>query len=250
MDKKLGRFSVFTVLLVIALMCITSMFVLIYKHAEIDVYNFILLILMMLTIIITLVLIVSATAVFYIYRKKSANKAFIAIAARAGLKLLLPILSFIAGIGGKYKDDIRSFYVDVNNILVQSENRRYPPEKVLILLPHCLQFSDCGYKITNDVSNCRRCGRCCIGDIAALADNRGVIVRVVTGGTAARNVVNKFKPEIVLSVACERDLTSGMADVKNIPVVGIVNLRPNGPCFNTCVDMHILSNKLDEIVAK
>ena len=36
--------------------------------------------------------------------------------------------------------------------------------------------------------------------------------------------------------AC-RDLTSGIQDVFPLPVIGVLNQRPNGPCFNTCVDM-------------
>ena len=39
-------------------------------------------------------------------------------------------------------------------------------------------------------------------------------------------------------MACERDLTSGIADVGNIPVIGIINDRPNGPCYNTVVDIN------------
>lgn len=58
----------------------------------------------------------------------------------------------------------------------------------------------------------------------------------------------KLKPKMILSVACERDLTSGIIDVGKIPVVGIVNERPNGPCYNTCVDVSVLKDKLDSII--
>jgi len=49
-------------------------------------------------------------------------------------------------------------------------------------------------------------------------------------------------------VACERDLSSGIADVGRIPVIGIVNDRPNGPCYNTNVDVDAIRNKLESII--
>jgi uncharacterized protein len=37
-------------------------------------------------------------------------------------------------------------------------------------------------------------------------------------------------------VACERDLTAGIKDCYPLPVIGIFNERPHGPCFNTLVE--------------
>ena len=102
-----------------------------------------------------------------------------------------------------------------------------------------MQNSECEYKITFDTNNCKRCGKCTIGEILDIADEYRVKVKVVTGGTAARNLVGKEKPEIILSVACERDLSEGISEVSKIPVIGVLNTRPNGPCIDTCVDHKI-----------
>ena len=59
---------------------------------------------------------------------------------------------------------------------------------------------------------------------------------VVTGGTLARMKVKEARPKAIVAIACERDLASGMADVFPIPVIGVLNERPNGPCCNTTVD--------------
>jgi hypothetical protein len=40
-----------------------------------------------------------------------------------------------------------------------------------------------------------------------------------------------------VAVACELDLTTGIQDAYPLPVIGILNERPNGPCFNTRVDI-------------
>jgi hypothetical protein len=53
----------------------------------------------------------------------------------------------------------------------------------------------------------------------------------------ARKMVREIQPCLVISVACERDLVSGIRDIApSIPVIGIPNVRPSGPCKNTTVD--------------
>ena len=47
-----------------------------------------------------------------------------------------------------------------------------------------------------------------------------------------------------MAIACERDLTSGIQEVAEIPVIGIINERPEGPCCNTRVDL----NKVEEAI--
>jgi hypothetical protein len=45
---------------------------------------------------------------------------------------------------------------------------------------------------------------------------------------------------MIIGVACERDLTSGIQDSFPIPVFGILNKRPHGPCFDTDIDLEIV----------
>ena len=61
---------------------------------------------------------------------------------------------------------------------------------------------------------------------------------MVTGGTFARKVIKEKRPEAIVAIACERDLTSGIQDIDILPVIGVVNERPEGPCCNTQVDLH------------
>jgi hypothetical protein len=73
-----------------------------------------------------------------------------------------------------------------------------------------------------------------------------VDISVATGGTLARKVIVEKRPKLVLAVACERDLTSGIKDCYPLPVIGILNDRPFGPCFNTGVDV----SKIDEALCQ
>jgi len=70
-----------------------------------------------------------------------------------------------------------------------------------------------------------------------LAQKFGLDISVATGGTLARKVIVEKRPQLVIAVACERDLTSGIKDCYPLPVIGILNDRPNGPCVDTSVDV-------------
>jgi hypothetical protein len=78
-----------------------------------------------------------------------------------------------------------------------------------------------------------------------LAKKYDVHLSVATGGTLARRRVAEAKPHAIIAVACERDLTSGIQDAYPLPVIGILNERPYGPCFNTSVDIRKVSEALE-----
>ncbi|MFZ5649424.1 MAG: DUF116 domain-containing protein [Bacillota bacterium] len=155
---------------------------------------------------------------------------------RVAVNIFFPV---IIGLGKLFNidvDRIKSSYIEVNNQMVKTARLRLAPEQILVLVPHCLQNSRCPYKITVDINNCRRCGGCCIGDLLAVRDRCGVKMGVATGGTLARKFVKDYRPRAVVAVACERDLTSGIQDSNPMPVLGITNERPFGPCFNTRIE--------------
>jgi uncharacterized protein len=159
------------------------------------------------------------------------------------IKFLLPVIEFIGRrILRISKDTIRQSFIAMNNSLVMSQRLRVRPDRVLILLPHCLQLFDCEIKVTGDINKCIRCGRCDIKGLAELAEKHRIDISVATGGTLARKVIIEKRPKLVVAVACERDLTSGIQDCYPLPVIGVLNDRPFGPCFNTKVEIE----KIDE----
>ena len=135
----------------------------------------------------------------------------------------------------------RSF-IEISNHIVRSRHIRVQPNELLLLLPHCLQLDRCGHKITNRIQNCRRCGKCPIGALTELCERLGIHMAVVPGGTLARKVIKTLRPRAVVAVACERDLVSGIQDVFPMPVIGVLNDRPEGPCCNTVVDIDKLES--------
>jgi hypothetical protein len=133
------------------------------------------------------------------------------------------------------KESLQRVVIGLNNRLVRRDHPK--TKKILLLLPHCLQTSECTIRLTHNIYNCKRCGRCEIRDLIGLAEDNGLNLFVATGGTIARKIVMEARPEAIVAVACERDLSSGLVDTYPIPVLGVSNDRPFGPCFNTSVDL-------------
>ena len=152
-------------------------------------------------------------------------------------KVLFPFMILMGRLVGVSKERVQQSFVELNNHLVRSNNHRTRPNQLLVLLPHCIQDFDCQIKITGNIRNCKGCGKCEIKDLIELSDQYQVKISVATGGTLARRIIVENKPEAIVAVACELDLTSGIQDSYPIPVIGILNERPNGPCINTKVDI-------------
>lgn len=153
------------------------------------------------------------------------------------VSILFPIITSIASVIGISKNDIRIIFIKLNNRYIYSQKFSLNSEDILILIPHCVQKSSCKLKVTNEITNCKQCGLCNIGDLVKLEEKSKVNIFVATGGTLARKVIMENKPKAVIAVACERDLTAGVQDVSKIPVLGVFNKRPNGPCVDTNIDI-------------
>jgi len=152
------------------------------------------------------------------------------------IKLFLPVMVLLGRVLGVDKQAIMLSFISVNNELVQAEAGRYRPEDVLLLMPHCLQSSKCDRRLTYDINNCKRCGLCPIAGLLDLHDAYGVNLAIATGGTIARRIVVQMRPRLIIAVACYRDLSSGIQDAYPLPVFGVLNERPHGPCLDTLVD--------------
>ena len=156
---------------------------------------------------------------------------------RVTLHLLFPIVLLLGRILGISQERIRSSFIEVNNQMIRPRREQVPSNQVLLLAPHCLQNSQCPHKITLDPGNCEMCGQCQVADLIALRERYGIQLAFATGGTLARHFVQMYQPQAIVAIACDRDLASGIQDASPLPVLGILNERPQGPCFNTRVNL-------------
>jgi len=119
---------------------------------------------------------------------------------------------------GFSRDRVSHSFVKVSNGLARAAGMRVTPDRLLLLLPRCL---------TGEI---RR-------GVLELGRAYGCRIATASGGSVARLEIEKIKPLAIITMACERDLVSGIQDVApEIPVIAIPNRRPAGPCKNTEVD--------------
>ncbi len=134
-----------------------------------------------------------------------------------------------------------------SNKTLQKLGGSVPAERILLLLPHCLQRHDCDRRITFNPYNCTRCGGCPVGSLLDLADRTGVKIAIATGGTLARRHIKELRPLAVVAVACPRDLGQGMLDAYPVPVAGVENSRPAGDCLDTQVDIASVEETINRL---
>jgi len=146
-----------------------------------------------------------------------------------------------------YKKNLLEKIIHVHNKIILKKIKNI--DKILIILPHCIQNSNCTYRVTGSlIDNCRYCKRCQVCDFLNLRkSNLKIIVYIATGGTVARQIVMQSRADFILAIACEKDLISGIKDIKKIPTVLMLNQRPNGPCKDTVVDFEEIKLLLKNI---
>ena len=160
------------------------------------------------------------------------------------MSILVPISLWLGKCLGIPKDCMRNSFIKVNNSLVRAVMNLISGKRLLILVPHCLQRSNCLCKVCEDIESCKRCRQCVIYQFVDLMEKYNFKVLVANGGSRARQLVAEIKPTAIIAVACERELAGGIQDTHHIPVIGIPNIRPFGPCKDTQVDF----DKVEETV--
>jgi hypothetical protein len=137
---------------------------------------------------------------------------------------LLPHVFKLAALLGISRDRISHSFILVNNSLVNFPDKEGP---VLALLPRCLR---------SDL----------LKEIKRICEKfPDVVFHIAPGGNIARKQIADTSPRAIVAVACERDLLSGIQEIApKIPVIGIPNTRPEGPCKNTVVDLEEFESAL------
>lgn len=190
-----------------------------------------------LVLFITITIIFSTIVTYNIIKDKKVSSILMKINLKITKILFNPIV-LIASYIGIQKNEIRKIYVKLNNKYIYSNKYDFNIEDILILIPHCVQKNSCKLKVTSKIENCAKCGLCNVSDLAKLKGKTGINIFIATGGTLARKIIMENKPKAAIAVACERDLTSGIQDMRHIPVLGVFNKRPNGPCVDTLINIH------------
>lgn len=130
---------------------------------------------------------------------------------------------------------LRSFFA-FNNSLVKLW-KLDKARKPLLLLPRCLQHSECPQKVTEDIMNCKQCQKCNLAQICQVKEEYNFDIHVVSGGELAKKILLEKNPSFIIAVACENELLVNIRDIPPYPIIGLTNERPHGPCKDTLVNI-------------
>lgn len=159
-------------------------------------------------------------------------------------KLLFRLIIGVRGLLRIPKPKLQSLFIRANNRLVSRYRIKVSTEELLLLLPHCLQYNECQQKISEDLELCQGCGQCDICQLAQIKKKYQIPAFVVDGGQLALAVANRGNYRAIVAVACEEELEKGILE-SALPVLGIVNRRPEGPCRNTKVEAELVERAIN-----
>jgi len=173
-----------------------------------------------------LTLVIAGSAVFFLVwytlliGAVISQRIYLAICLRRGSNLfvmLFPAVARLAQSFGISRDRLGHSFIEVSNRLATPLRAE---GSVLALVPRCLSK-----ELKKEVQS-------------VCAEFPDVILHTAPGGTQARSIIRDIRPRAIVAVACERDLVSGIHDVApRIPIIGIPNSRPLGPCKDTVIDI-------------
>lgn len=123
------------------------------------------------------------------------------------------------------------------NFLTRVRRPTCEPEHLLLLLPSCMQRGGCPQDLIRDIDECRLCGECPVKDMLELSRRYGTRCAMATGGRLALHLASRDQVQAIVAVACEKELQEGLKGVFPKPALGVINIRPHGPCRDTDVDI-------------
>ncbi len=221
--KKTFLLLSFVVLLLIILLSLLFLYLVLPRFEQFGRTGVILII----TAVAVLGLFLSVWYLFLLFAALS-NRNYLFICLERGTNLLtflFPLTVKLALVLGISRDRLSHSFIKVSNKLatpLDSEGT------VLALLPRCLKK-----ELKQRVKEICK-------------EFPGVMLQTAPGGNIARKIIQETKPRAIVAVACERDLVSGIQDVApHIPVIGICNNRPLGPCKDTSIDIEEFRTALD-----
>ena len=165
------------------------------------------------------------------------------------VNIYYPIARVFSRICFQKTETLQESFLYFNNEIVVTNYQGMHSTNMLLLLPHCLQSSNCKIRINNNIVECQECGGCDMAKMKALTKDYQIKAAVASGGSLARKLVNDTQPDIIIAVACNRDLTEGVRESWRYPVYAVLNERPKGPCFETTVSSAVIDFAIQKFIS-
>lgn len=146
---------------------------------------------------------------------------------------------------GVDEKELFQLYVKTKNKASRSKFAATPYSERILLLPQCLRSRDCPAELRECGYECQECGKCRIVEVIQEAKRLGYKnVFILPGGSIAKRILAKEKPNACLGVACLKELMLGSFICEKFGVAGQgIALLKDG-CVNTEVDWRILNDSM------
>lgn len=151
------------------------------------------------------------------------------LAENLGMRLfhIFPIVTKVARNFGISQDRLGYSLIEIHNELTRLRLKKSSSGRILCLAPRCLDREN-------------------VDQVRALCAEYDVDFYMAPTGAQARQQIVKVKPAAIIGIACERDLITGIRDVGyRIPVIGVTNKRPAGPCKHAFIDLVELRESIE-----
>lgn len=135
-----------------------------------------------------------------------------------------------------------------NNLKVREHFLVHRARKALVLLPHCIQASNCKAGIIEDLGSCFSCGRCPAGDVLSNVLSGRWDCRVTNRSHKAYREAREFEPELLVAVTCPDRLLKGLTRLPEVPSYVIPLQLPHGMCVDTTFSVPQLCAVMDALV--
>jgi len=151
--------------------------------------------------------------------------------------LLYSPLSVLLRLFGKPTQVLDLLLIDAANALMADAFAHAGPERLLVM-PQCLRSGDCKATLHPALGyQCRRCGKCPLGELSKLADAQGFRFFIVPGDRYAKRLIRDFAADAAIGVACPCELSEALIAGMRMGVAAMgVTLSRDG-CFETDVDL-------------
>ncbi len=136
--------------------------------------------------------------------------------------------------------------VALNSAFWRDHVTAIPPQRRLLLLPHCMRNAEtCRAEYDQFGLQCRACGGCLLGELRTLAENMGYHVLIAEGSPIVMQILLAGEVDAVLGVACLNSLEKALDKVL---LVGLPSMAV--PLFTgTCSDSDSDEDWIREMIA-
>lgn len=137
-------------------------------------------------------------------------------------------------------------HIELRNKMNEFGYRRIPLNERFLFLPHCLRNSKyCKASYTNEGLQCKRCGKCQINELIAMAEEVGFQqVFICPGGSMVKNIMMKYRPKAVLGVSCFDEATLAFDSVQGTSIAPQATLLLQDGCKDTRVNLTEVKEKM------